>query len=78
MRTTLNVDPCLIDEVKKITGESDRGKAVNRALEEYVRRQKIERLIEMAGTIEFDDDWQERHERELELEEEHRARKLAK
>ena len=72
MRTTLNIDPQLLNEVVKTTGEKDRGRAVNRAMEEYIRRQKIERLIALAGKIEFRDDWEKRHQLDLELEEEHR------
>ncbi len=70
-RTTLNVDPALVEEVMTLTGEKDKGRAVNKAMEEFVRRGKIEKLLALAGKIEFDGDWDERHERDFELEKEH-------
>lgn len=66
MRTTINLDPQLVNEVMKTTGERDRGRAVNRALEEYVRRAKIEKLIALAGHIEFEDHSDEWRAAELE------------
>lgn len=59
MRTTLNIDEKLIDEVAKLTGEKNKGKAVNKALEEYIRRKKIEELRAMLGTIDLVDNWYE-------------------
>ena len=55
MRTTLDVDRKLLDEVVKTTGERSKSAAVNRALEEYVRRTKIDELRAMAGKILLDD-----------------------
>ncbi len=66
MRTTINLDPALVEEVMNMTGERNRGKAVNRALEEFIRRQKIEELIAMAGKIEIEDNLEEMEELELE------------
>jgi Arc/MetJ family transcription regulator len=76
MRTTLNIDDRLLTEVVNETGETDKGRAVNKAMEEFIRRRKIERLISLAraGKIRFEGDWQERHSREMELEKEHRWR----
>lgn len=66
MRTTLNLDAGLVDEVTKLTGEKNRGKAVNRAMEEFVRRQKIEKLIGLRGRIEIVDNLDELKALELE------------
>ena len=51
MRTTLDVDPDLLDAVVETTGERSKSKAVNRALEEYVRRKRVAELREIAGNI---------------------------
>ncbi len=51
MRTTLNVDPGLLDAVVATTGERSKTKAVNKALEEYVRRKRVAELREIAGNI---------------------------
>ena len=51
MRTTLDVDPDLLDAVVETTGEHSKSKAVNKALEEYVRRKRVAELREIAGNI---------------------------
>ena len=53
MRTTLDVDPDLLDAVVETTGESSKTKAVSKALEEYVRRKRVAELREMAGKIDL-------------------------
>lgn len=62
MRTTLDVDRKLLDEVVDTTGERSKSAAVNRALEEYVRRTKIDELRKMAGKILLDDTRAEQRE----------------
>ena len=66
MRTTLNLDAKLLDAVAELTGEKSKGKAVNKALEEYVRRQRIEELIGMFGKMDLIDNLDELEELELE------------
>ena len=53
MRTTLDVDPDLLDAVVEITGERSKTKAVSKALEEYVRRKRVAELREIAGKIDL-------------------------
>ncbi|MDA1348201.1 MAG: type II toxin-antitoxin system VapB family antitoxin [Chloroflexi bacterium] len=65
MRTTLNVDDAVLDEVVKLTGEKNKSKAVNKALEEYLRRRRIAELKEMAGKIDLVDNLKELEELEL-------------
>ena len=65
MRTTLDIDSGLLKEVAKTTGEKTLSKAVSRALEEFIRRRKIERLIELPGKIDLVDNWRELEEIEL-------------
>ena len=65
MRTTLDIDSRLLEEVAKTTGEKTLSKAVSQALEEFIRRRKIERLIELAGKIDLVDNWRELEEIEL-------------
>jgi Arc/MetJ family transcription regulator len=49
MRTTLNIDPDLLDDVVEITGEHSKTRAVSKALDAYVRRARINELRAMAG-----------------------------
>ena len=65
MRTTLNIDEKLIEEVAKLTGEKNKGKAVNKVLEDYIRRKRIVELQALAGHIELVDNLKELEELEL-------------
>ena len=55
MRTTLDIDPKLLEDVVKVTGQQSKTKAVNTALEQYIRRAKIGELRAMAGKFPLDD-----------------------
>lgn len=57
MRTTINVDDNTLDFVMKETGAPTKTEAIRKALEDYVRRRKIEKLIALKGKIRFDVDW---------------------
>ena len=69
MRTTLDVDPDLLDAVVETTGEKTKSKAVNAALKEYIRRRHVQELIDSWGKIIVDD----YSEQALQLEERKRA-----
>ncbi len=62
MRTTLDIDRELLDKVVEATGERSKTKAVNKALQEYVRRTSINELREMAGKYIIDDTREEQRE----------------
>ena len=55
MRTTLDIDRELLEKVVEATGERSKTKAVNKALQEYVRRKSIHEIQEMAGKFIIDD-----------------------
>ncbi len=60
MRTTLDVNPRLLEDVVKATGEKSRSKAVNRALGDYLRSNRMKRLLALQGKLDLDlDDWYE-------------------
>jgi len=64
MKTTLNIPRELLEEAVKLAGVRTKTEAVTLALKELIRRQKIERLIQQTGSLEFSDDWEEsRHGR---------------
>ena len=69
MRTTLNIDAKLLDDIVRHTGERTKSRAVNAALKEYMRRKHVQELIDSWGTIIVDD----YSEEALELDEERRA-----
>lgn len=70
MRTTLDIDEKLLEEAVAITGESSKSRAVNRALNELVRRHALEKLLALRGKLDLDIDWESWEEEELAAEEE--------
>ena len=65
MRTTLGIDEKLLREVVSLTGEKNKGKAVNLALAAYVRGRRLEDLKALAGHIDLVDNLKELEELEL-------------
>lgn len=57
MRTTLNVDDDLFDELLELTEARTKTEAVRLALREFIRFKRLEALLGMRGTVEFDGDW---------------------
>ena len=55
MRTTLDIDEKLLEEVVEATGQKSKTRAVGKALEDYMRRRKIAELRSMAGKTQLDD-----------------------
>jgi Arc/MetJ family transcription regulator len=70
MRTTLDVDKALLDEAARIAGEANYSKTVNKALAQFVRRQKLEQLRKLIGTSQLVDNWRELEELEMQETEE--------
>lgn len=65
MRTTLDIDDKLLDEVVRISGKKGRSRAVQAALEEYVRQRRRELLLELPAQIGIEENWQDLREAEL-------------
>jgi len=53
MRTTIVLNESLLEEVKALSGAKSKKAAVEKALEEFVRRRKARRLIELEGTLDL-------------------------
>ena len=53
MRTTLAIKEELLNEVKVLSGAKTKKDAVERALEEFVKRRKAKKLLELEGRIEL-------------------------
>ena len=53
MRTTLAIKENLLDEVKLLSGAKTKKEAVEKALEEFIRRRKAKKLIELEGKMEL-------------------------
>lgn len=53
MRTTLVIDEGLLKEVKTLSGTKTKKEAVKMALEEFVKRRKYKKLLELEGKVEL-------------------------
>jgi len=59
MRTNIELNQELIEEIMKLTSISTKKEVVNRALEEYLRKLKLGELADLAGKIEWEGDLEE-------------------
>lgn len=55
-RMTVTVDDGLIEEARNALGAATKSEAIRRALEEVLRRRKLQRALENAGRVELDID----------------------
>lgn len=65
MRATLNIPDELIKEVLRLSGEKTKTKAIIVAIKEYIKEQKIKKLLSLKGKVHIDYDWQKEEEREI-------------
>lgn len=55
MRTNIDIDDTLIDEVMKMAGVKTKKEAVDLALKEFVKSKRKKNLLDLAGKIKFSD-----------------------
>jgi Arc/MetJ family transcription regulator len=53
MRTTLAINEKLLDEAKALSGAKTKKEAVEIALDEFVRKKKAKRLLDLEGKVEL-------------------------
>ena len=54
MRATVTIEKDILDEFLKETKAKSKASAVKKAIHEYIRRKKIEKIKSMKGKLEFD------------------------
>jgi len=59
MRTTLNIDEFLFQDLMSITRAKTKTEAVRTALTEYLRMKRKEKVLSMRGKLNINDEWQE-------------------
>jgi Arc/MetJ family transcription regulator len=52
MATNLAIDPKLLEEAMRVSGEKTKKAAVTRALQEFIARRKQRRISALFGTLE--------------------------
>jgi Arc/MetJ family transcription regulator len=65
MATNLAIDDDLIDEARRVGGHATKKQAVTVALQEYVARRKQQAILDLFGTIDFDDAYDYKRSRQL-------------
>jgi len=63
MATNLALDPKLVDRALKVSGEKTKKAAVTRALQEFIARRNQKRLIELMGSLQWDESYDFKSER---------------
>ena len=64
MATNLDLDPELLDRAFALSGEKTKKAAVTKALEEFIARRDRRQILEIAGTLDWDPDYDIKAERE--------------
>lgn len=70
MRATLNIPDDLIAEVQQISGQKSKTKAIITVMEDYVRRQRMQALLDLRGKVQIEYDWEQEEALELKAAEE--------
>jgi metal-responsive CopG/Arc/MetJ family transcriptional regulator len=65
MRTTIAIDEHLIQELMRLEGDVSRSEAIRRAVEDYLRRRKMDEFLALAGAGLVDLTWQDAEQQEL-------------
>ena len=68
MRTTVTIDRTLLEELQEATGEKSKSAALNKAAEEYLRREKLRYLKDFWLGIRIEDVRSESREADLQRE----------
>jgi hypothetical protein len=56
MATNLSIDPALIERALAVSGERTKKAAVTKALEEFIARREQQKLTELFGKLEWNDE----------------------
>jgi len=54
MATNLSIDPLLVEQALKISGERTKAAAVTKALQEFIARRRQKAMLDLAGKLEWD------------------------
>ena len=65
MRTTIEISRELLEDLMNLSGAKRKKEAMLLAIEDFVRRKKVERLLSLPGNIEIEDVSTELEQREI-------------
>jgi hypothetical protein len=65
MRATLNIPDSLVKDLVKETKARTKTQAITIAIEEYLRKGRLKKLLSLQGTLDLEDNWQKMEDLEL-------------
>ena len=57
MATNLSLDPELLEKALEVSGERTKKAAVTKALKEFISRREQRRILELFGSLEWDEEY---------------------
>jgi hypothetical protein len=63
MATNLSIDPELVEQALKLSGERTKAAAVTKALQEFIARRRQKRVLDLLGKLQWDGDYDYKKER---------------
>ena len=63
MATNLAIDPGLLDRAVLVSGEKTKKAVVTKALQEFIARREQRRVVELMGSLEWDESFEYKAER---------------
>ena len=63
MATNLSIDPDLLEEALRVSGEKTKKAAVTKALEEFIARRRQKEILELFRKLEWNPDFDYKKER---------------
>lgn len=65
MRTTVNIDDTLFQDVLNLTRAKSKTEAIRTALKEYLRMKRKEKILAMRGRLDIKPDWEKLRQEEI-------------
>jgi len=63
MATNLSLDPELLEKALEVSGEKTKKAAVTKALKEFISRREQRRIVELFGSLAWDEEYDYKKER---------------
>lgn len=68
MRTTVNIDDDIFEELMRITTSTSRAKAIQTAIYEYIEIKRKKQLLALRGKLDISNNWQQLRQQEMQEE----------
>jgi len=65
MRTTINIDDSVLENLLEYTHQKSKTRAITIAIKDYLRRKRLEKILSFQGKLDVEDNWQQLEEEEM-------------